>query len=83
MYELPEELNLALPFIRSDAQLRAYELIQKYSFGNDPMDLVRQDRLAASRRRRHLGVEYRVFDSVEHYKLTLQEEGKDEGFCLQ
>lgn len=75
LYELPEELNLALPFIRSLAQMRAYKLIQRYSFGNDPEDLVRLDRFEAKQRRKGNKI-YRVFNSSEHYRLTLQEEDR-------
>jgi hypothetical protein len=53
LFELPEELNLALPFIRSEAQLKAWERIQKFSFGNDSEALAREDRLRAAARRRH------------------------------
>ncbi|GBG24732.1 Hypothetical Protein FCC1311_009502 [Hondaea fermentalgiana] len=75
LYELPEELNLALPFIRSVAQMRAYQLIQRFSFGNDPDELLRLDRVNA-RLRRKGEKQYRVFNSAEHYRLTLQEEDR-------
>jgi len=74
IFDLPDQINLALPFLKSQTHLRAYHLIQKYSLGNDPRDVAMRDNAAA--RSRISFHKYQVKTSLEAYRLELDESRK-------
>jgi len=79
LFTLPEEVNLALPYIKSETHLEAYKLIQKYTHGNNLQQLVESDDAAAIERRIDKEL-FQIYSSIEEYQNECPREPTGENY---